>query len=290
MYALDPRAKACFNVGDLTNYGNGTDWFAHHKALAKGAPDSSVPDDPSGIDRKSRFRTDVTTWGPYVRYLGVMGNHDMGDPSWHTNWNNYLKGQSDLGVNSESGGVYYSVAYENTLFIALDSMRPSDSQTDWLQKVLKSPEAQTATWKIAFFHHPVYPCNAKSPFSQGLSWVRLLEEARVDVAFVAHSHTYERTCPMVRGRCDPSGVIYLNTSGGAGPLRDVYPTRTGTVTYGPNVDNFNCAEILESYGSIWHFVHGSIDDCKLTLRAYLHDFHTGTQHSPYDTAVIDKCK
>lgn len=288
MVQLDPDAIAVFSIGDLTPYGAASEWDEHHQALADGAPDPSVPTDPSGIVRQSHFRTDVSTWGPYSWYLGIMGNHDDGDGNWFANWNDYLVGQQGLGVNA-ADGIYYSLSYRNALFIALDSINDSSEQTAWLEGVLTSAEGVAATWKLAFFHSPVYPCNYKSPFDNGLDWVTLFEQHGVDIVFVADSHTYERSCPMVGGSCAPDGVIYLNTSGAGAGTRDVEATRVETLSHGGRTDTYDCAAILQSYQGNWHhFSHIVIEGCTLILRAYDHDWYQ-TQKAPFDELVIDKC-
>jgi hypothetical protein len=307
MYAVDPEAAGCVNIGDLTMSGSHSVWDTHHQTLANAAPDPSVPEDPLGIVRQSRFRTDVDQWGDYIRYLGVTGNHDLTSwDFWYENWNKYLKGQKELGVNIENGGIYYTVSFNQTLLIMLDSERPSDAQTEWLEQVLKSPKAQNAFWKMVFFHQPVYPCNGKWPFGYGLRWVQLFEQYEVDIAFVAHSHTYERTCPMRDGRCvlprGEHGVVYLNTSGGGGPIRDVWPDKIDTVTSGDISDTYDCAEVLEVYRSYWwHFCHVKVDDCILEVQCYPHDEHlrwgadqpeeadTDTDTAYLAPLVIDKC-
>lgn len=288
MVTLDPEAIAVFAPGDLTPTGARGEWDDHHDALAQGAPDPSVPADPTGIVRQSHFRTDVTTWGPYTRYLGIMGNHDDGSDGWHSNWNDYLPGQVGLGQNSPDG-IYYSLSYENVLFIALDSINRSDEQTAWLEQVLQSPEAAAATFKIAFFHYPVYPCNYKSPFGGGIPWVELFEQHGLDIAFVADSHTYERSCPMIGGSCAAGGVIYLNSSGGGAGTRVVDATKTDTVGSGDRTDSYDCAEILDQYQGEWHhFTHVAIEDCTLTASTYAHDWHA-TQEAAFDTLVLDRC-
>jgi hypothetical protein len=288
MAAMDPAAVALFNGGDLTATGTVSEWNAHHKALADGAPDPSVPADPSGIVRQSRFRTDASSFGPYIRYIGVMGNHDDGSTGWLQNWNSYLSGQANLGKNG-TGGIYFSLSYENALFIVLDSITTSSEQTSWLSSLLDSAEAKQAKFKLAFFHRPVYPCNDKTPFSGGLPWVSLFEQHGVDIAFVADSHTYERTCAMAGGECATDGVVYLNTSGGGAPVRTVNATKQATVTSGSRSDSYDCAKILESSKGNWyHFCHIAIEDCKLTLKAYAHD-QIDTGSAPFDTLVIDKC-
>jgi hypothetical protein len=307
MYELDPDAIGLFTTGDNVGSGVDLEWNNHHNTLAAAAPDPSVPDtDPWGIVRQSRFRTDVDSWGDYVRFVSSPGNHDTYGSDWYDNWNRYLVGQRDLGINGDNG-TYFYVTYNNALFIMLDSTEPGFEQRLWLQWVLSGPIAAAATWKLVFFHHPVYPCAYKSSFGPGLPWVRLFEQHGVDLVLNGHTHTYERTCPMVEGSCvaeGETGVIYINSSGGGAPTRPVVPDKTGTATFEDDSDDFDCAEILEAGIGYWHhFCHFEVDDCVLTMAAYPHDVYpqlvpdggldaaadAGTELAPADTLTLDKC-
>ncbi len=288
IYNIDPQAVAIFNTGDITAKGTQAQWDVHHQTLALAAPDPTVPEDASGIVRQSRFRTDVTDWGPYIRYIAAVGNHDAIDADWHTNWNDYLPGQKGLGVNSASG-VYFSLSYEDTFFIVLDSENPSDAQTMWLEQELMSQQSQQARWRLVLFHHPVYPCNKKWPFKGGLPWVELLEQHNVDIAFVSHSHTYERTCPMKGGSCASGGVRYVNSSGAGAQVRALVDDKATAVTYGNITHSYDCKEVLEKGKGYWHhFCHVAVSGCKLTISCYPHDHHASSE-AAFDTFVVDKC-
>jgi hypothetical protein len=284
MVELDSSAIALFNGGDITSDGRSSQWDDHLQALADGAPDPDVPADRSGIIRQSIFRTNVSDWGNYIRYVGAVGNHDTHESGWIDVWNRYLPGQADLGHNSSSG-VYFTLVYYNTLFIVLDSENPSSAQTDWLAEVLQGPQAEAATWKFAFFHHPTYPCNYKSPFDEGVEWAELFEQHGVDIVFVAHSHTYERTCPMIGGKCADGGVIYLNASGGGAGVRDVDDNNSDTVSSGGRSDSYDCSEILETSRGNWHhFCHVNIAEGELSIKCYPHD----DPSAPWDQMTMSK--
>jgi hypothetical protein len=57
--------------------------------------------------------------------------------------------------------------------------------------------------------------------------VPLYEKYEVDIVWVGHIHTYERTWPIWQNRVDPArGVIYIQTGGGGAELEDFAPTRS----------------------------------------------------------------
>lgn len=268
MARLDPGAIAVFNSGDLTADGASSQWKAHVDAVNLGSA--------------GKVRFDLQDWSPSaIRYFGVVGNHDVHDGSWLSNWNDNLSGQRNLGQNG-SGGIYFATRYQNALFIVLDSQHPSSAQTSWLETTLKDAAADASIkWKFAFYHHPVYPCNYKSPWGTGIPWVRLFESYGVDVVFNGHAHVYERTCPMVRGSCQAGGVIYVISGGGGAETRDVDPTRTAS----SGGDSYDCSETLDAAKGNWHhYCRIAIDGGALRYACYSHDATT----NPDDTFTINK--
>jgi hypothetical protein len=269
MSLLDPKAIGVFNSGDLTADGKPSQWQDHVQAVNLG----------SG----GKIRMDLSSWNSaYIRYFGIVGNHDTHESAWLTNWNTYLPGPKNLGHNSSSG-IWFSVKYGSALFIVLDSENSAIStQTTWLQQVLQSAAADPAIkWKFAFYHHPVYPCNYKSPWSKGIPWVREFEKYKVDMVFNGHAHVYERTCPMVGGKCQAGGVIYVISGGGGAGTGDVDLTKTAT----SGTDSYDCSQILPVGKGNWHhYCHIQIDGNKLTYNCYSHN----ATSAPEDTHTIVK--
>ncbi len=273
MVKLDPAAVALFNTGDITTMGSEVQWKLHMKNLKQAGG--------------GKVRADLKGWDPkYIRYLAALGNHDAYDFNWHDNWTTYLSGQKGLGVNSKAG-VYFSVTYGDALFVVLDSDHPSKAQTAWLEKLLKSAEAKKAGWRFAFFHKPVYPCNYKHPFDEGVPWVRLFEKHKFHVVFLGHAHTYERTCPMVGGACKTGGVVYVTSGGGGAETTKVDVTKEAKA----GADAYHCTKkgtepgILANALSNWHhYCHITIDGAKMTLKVYPHDATTG----PKDVVTLKR--
>ncbi|MFC1641602.1 metallophosphoesterase family protein [Myxococcota bacterium] len=242
MKGIDEHAIAGIVSGDLTNYGD-SEWDIHNRLVDK------------FFDRAA---TDFD--GTKPRYLSALGNHDVFDygsndqKPWIDSWNDSLTGQSGLGTNSGTSGIYFATSYRNSLFVMLDSEHPSSDQNQALETALTS---STADFKFLFWHRPVFPCYDdphKEPFEAGLPWVDLAETHGVDVVFNGHTHIYTRTCPKENGICGDSGVVYVET-GSLGTSRHRGPnvstmTTTGTYT-DPNGQVFtetyyNCDERSDS--------------------------------------------
>jgi hypothetical protein len=99
------------------------------------------------------------------------------------------------------------------------------AQTEWLQKTLA--DRQEYPHLIVANHVPAYPSyrapeGAKGSLGTGEEqrrhWCPLFERYKVDVVLEHHDHTFKRTHPLIDGRRDPNGLVYLG-DGSWGKLR-----------------------------------------------------------------------
>ena len=175
-----------------------------------------------------------------VRFYAVLGNHD--DPH-----------QVNYRLFNMNGHRYHSFAPpEDPLtklatrveFFALDSTNLDRTQLAWLDERLG---ASRATWKICFFHHPVY---TSGRYRASARWYRsrlepLFIRHGVDAGFSGHEHIYQRLA--VRG-----GVQYF-VSGGAGSLR-------------PG-DGVQVPYVARTYAGDYHFMLIEIEGRELHFQA-----------------------
>jgi hypothetical protein len=98
-------------------------------------------------------------------------------------------------------------------------------QADWLGKALK--ERAERPHVFAVNHVPAYPSFRNIEDKGGKPgtgagnrkhWVPLFEKHRVPVVLEHHDHTFKRTKPLLDGRADDNGVLYLG-DGSWGRLR-----------------------------------------------------------------------
>ncbi|MEI6676164.1 MAG: metallophosphoesterase [Verrucomicrobiota bacterium] len=138
-------------------------------------------------------------------FWSCLGNHETNQGTAFVDTFPYFDIYT-LPTAGESGGVasgtehYYSFDYANIHFISLDSMTASRSPTGamatWLQADLAST---TATWIVAFFHHPPYTKGSHDSDTEiELIEMRenilpILEAGGVDLVLCGHSHSYERS-------------------------------------------------------------------------------------------------
>lgn len=132
-----------------------------------------------------------------VKFYASLGNHDIPAEEYYKPFN-------------MNGKRYYDFDQGNVRFLALDSNYMDPDQLKWVEDELKN---SNATWKIPFFHHPLYSSGATHGSSLELR--RRLEplfvEDGVRVVFSGHDHIYERTKPQ-------QGIYYF-VEGSAGELR-----------------------------------------------------------------------
>jgi hypothetical protein len=112
------------------------------------------------------------------------------------------------------------------VFLDTNHISPiAGAQTDWLAKTLK--ERQDCPNLFVFNHVPAYPSHRDfrgkdGEFGTGeenrIHWSPLFERYRVDAVFEHHDHTYKRSHPMLDGRTNEKGVLYLG-DGSWGKIR-----------------------------------------------------------------------
>ncbi|HET9933182.1 MAG TPA: hypothetical protein VFQ35_20905 [Polyangiaceae bacterium] len=285
MRRIDPNAAFGLSGGDLVEDSTTQAWSSHDAAV-----------------KASGLHPEATSFNGMARYFAAVDNHDQGFPvmrnNWHTLWDQHLSGQASMGHDG-TDGVYYTFSYQNALFIALDSIHPSAAQDTWLAGVLSSTEAQNASVKIAFFHEPVYICTMDHPpFAAGLPWVDSFEKNGVKLAFTAHSHIYERSCPMLHGRCssERNAVVYQ----GVGPLaandfrvvdRTTVKVSGKDAAGNARSDDYACT----GTDSIWRvnktntntFCHVSVSGCRIAGECYVVSSDTS---QPFDSWEVDGCR
>lgn len=148
----------------------------------------------------------------------TLGNHDGYAKNLVSGEIPYYKSFS-LPRNGEAGGIpsgtesYYSFDYANIHFVCLnsyDEIRSSNgAMANWLKQDLA---ASTATWKIAFWHHPPYSKGTHNSDTEieliemREQIIPLLEDGGIDLVLAGHSHNYERSF-LLDGHYGPSNLL-----------------------------------------------------------------------------------
>ena len=132
-----------------------------------------------------------------VKFYASLGNHDDPNQRFYKPFN--MGGQR-----------YYTFRNGPAQFFVMDSTYMDPEQLSWLQRQLAESRA---TWKICYFHHPLYSDGKfHGPDVDLRARVEpIFQQAGVNVVFSGHEHFYERI--------KPQGGIYYFILGNAGELR-----------------------------------------------------------------------
>jgi hypothetical protein len=132
-----------------------------------------------------------------VKFYATLGNHDKSNQRFYDHFN-------------MNGKEYYSFKKGKAHFLSLNSNYMDERQLKWINDELSKSDA---TWKICFFHHPLYSSGKAHGSDLDLRQVLepMLVKYGVNIVFAGHEHFYERIKPQ-KG-------IYHFISGAGGKLR-----------------------------------------------------------------------
>jgi hypothetical protein len=165
-----------------------------------------------------------------VGFYASLGNHDPQEERSYAPFH-------------MSGERRYAFTRSNVEFFALDSNYMDRSQLDWLERELK---ASRTTWKIAFFHHPLYSSAGRHGSELDLRRVLepLLIRYGVQVVFSGHDHVYERITPQ-------HGITYF-VCGSSGQLRSGNLAKGSGLT-AAGFDQDQAFMLIDVAGDVLHF-------------------------------------
>ena len=175
-----------------------------------------------------------------VPYMIAVGNHEQDhmvntskDPSnphgrgFHPSWGNFGHDSGgECGVatsrrfhmpDNGNGVWWYSFNYGPVHFTVMSTehdFTPGSHQYKWLEQDLQSVDRNSTPWLILVGHRPMYS-SLKIYLDHIVSvhiresLEELLHRYRVDVMLAGHDHSYERTCPVYRGRCTNRGTVHI---------------------------------------------------------------------------------
>ena len=161
-------------------------------------------------------------------FMPILGNHDLnnvGASNWassveikmHQMPRNAPAGQEERFFSFDDGNAHFTILDANTI---------DGTQTSWLANDLATT---TRKWKFVFFHQTSYSCangiaSIGSNHTVRDTWGPIFEQYQVDVVFMGHDHSYERSHLVddyvVGGAhgSDGLGTVYVMTGGGGAAL------------------------------------------------------------------------
>jgi acid phosphatase type 7 len=162
---------------------------------------------------------------------------------------------------------WYAFYYGNVFVVQLSSehnFTRGSNQWNWLQQTLARVDRARAPWVIVTMHRPIYSTQMCETGDYVVSLHMrqaldpLFEQYNVNLVLVAHTHSYERTCPLLGGECveDGRGVVHM-TVGSAGAGLE-------TCGYSPAFGNFSRSHI-----NTWGYLRAATTDDVISLQFLL---------------------
>jgi hypothetical protein len=223
--ALKPSTKYAYRVGDGVNW---SEWFHFTTASERPEPFSFIYFGDAQNDirmhwsrvvreafsdaPKARFmlhagdlvsHSDVDSeWGEWFHaggWLNAMmpsiatpGNHEYPGDLFDKALTRHWRPQFALPTNGPEGleETVYSIDYQGTRVISLNSNEAQQRQIEWLDKTLANNPNR---WTVVTFHHPVYSTKTGRDNPQIRGWWKpVFDKYRVDLVLNGHDHSYAR--------------------------------------------------------------------------------------------------
>ncbi len=170
----------------------------------------------SGDENWERWKTFFSCWSKEMKdkddclipLLVTIGNHEV-TGRYNRSMNEapfyymfFEKATYDLSFGS----------YAHLTFLDSNhTQKIKGKQTAWLAKTLK--KNQYHTHRFAIYHVGAYPSSGRFDFAASKlvrkHWVPVFEKYKVHACFESHDHTYKRTFPLINGKAQSGGVVYI---------------------------------------------------------------------------------
>jgi tartrate-resistant acid phosphatase type 5 len=173
-------------------------------------------DDGTRVDSPDSPRWQTQWEQPYgglgIRFFPVLGNNDYVDPDSPAAEIAYTQKSKTWDFPAP----YYTYTAGAAQFFAIDTMRLSDTELDWLDRELAK---STAKWKIVYGHYPVYSVGANRDTPDLIAkLLPILEKDHVEIYMCGHVHTMQDL------QTNSSVHFYVTGAGGAGLATDLSDT------------------------------------------------------------------
>ena len=175
------------------------------------------------------FFDQVKDIAAYVPYMVCIGNHERDWPFSGGLFNVDDSG-GECGVpherrlvmpRSEPDKPWYGFDYGPVHFLLMSTehdFKVGSPQYQFLEKDLMMVNRSKTPWLVFSGHRPMYvDSNDHTPVSGDNPVAKLMREEleplllkyKVDVAFWGHHHSYQRSCPLVKGKCQEGGITHV---------------------------------------------------------------------------------
>jgi len=158
-----------------------------------------------------------------VPYMTIPGNHERDYPGSGDRYNVARDSGGECGVvyekrlkmpSGERDRPWYSFDFGSIHFTTFSTEHPFEQGTEqhlFLKNDLASVDREVTPWVILCFHRPMYPGITKDSPPRGYWYVgqelqqelaELFYQNKVDMLWSGHHHSYQRTCPVHKEKCE----------------------------------------------------------------------------------------
>jgi hypothetical protein len=158
------------------------------------------------------YSTDVRDGRRLIPMIACIGNHEVNDDDGNIRKNAPFFYSVFDGLFPETGFATLDFGqYMSLVLLDTNHTTPiAGEQTAWLERALKEREECPNVFVVN--HVPAYPSHREfdtTGTEQRKHWAPLFERYNVDAVLEHHDHTYKRTHPLLDGRRNEKGILYL---------------------------------------------------------------------------------
>ena len=125
--------------------------------------------------------------------IPVTGNHEYrkGNPTLSSLWRPQFTLPIEDALPESLWETVYSISYQGTQILVLNSNREMAPQLSWLEQQLQLPGFK---WRVVTFHHPLFSPRGRKHYEPKVRTVllKLMDQYSVDLVLQGHDHTYLR--------------------------------------------------------------------------------------------------
>lgn len=197
----DPSIIAFAHGGD---YGTTADW----RHLYYWFEDHTLT-----ITKDNRILPLIITRGNHEHEIGFLENFWLGEIT-----------------NEYSDGYFFmsQITPSSALITLNTETSMAGDQLEFLEEVLEEHRAKN-NWMFVQYHKPAYPAvkdyDREDFFHVRKYWVPLFEKYKISLALESDGHALKKTMPILNGKVDENGIIYIGEGGLGVPQRKPDPSR-----------------------------------------------------------------
>lgn len=165
------------------------------------------------ITKDNRILPLIVTRGNHEHEIGFLENFWLGEIT-----------------NEYSDGYFFmtQITPSSALLTLNTETSMAGDQLEFLEETLEKHRAKN-NWMFVQYHKPAYPAvkdfDREDFYHIRKYWVPLFEKYKISLALESDGHALKKTMPILNGKVDKNGIIYIGEGGLGVPQRKPFPER-----------------------------------------------------------------